>query len=66
MKPFAITAFSLVLAASHWSEPAQPVDVAQQFSNQCITPFSFCYIEVLLPVGTPCFCPDGQGGIIQF
>lgn len=66
MKPVMTLLTSLTLATGFWINAPQPVELAQQFSDRCITPFSFCFSEVLFPVGTPCFCPDGSAGVIQF
>lgn len=39
------------------------IELAQQMSNRCLTPYFWCVLPVYAPVGTACWCASPNGPV---
>jgi hypothetical protein len=39
------------------------LEIAQQFSNRCFTPYFWCYLPGTAPINTPCWCASPNGPV---
>ena len=39
------------------------LEIAQQVSNRCLTPYFWCLLPGFAPIGTPCWCASPNGPV---